>query len=62
MTDTVTTAVAVEVFPDEFKPILKLLNRALLNHEFLQEFTEKEVNTLYTFKDDFADVALEFAE
>ena len=57
-----TTAVAVEVFPDEFKPVLKLMNRALLNSEFIQQFTEEEVNTLYAFKDDFADIALEYSE
>ena len=62
MTDTHTTAVAIEIFPDEFKPLLKLLNLALMNSEITGLMTRAEVHKIYAFKDDFADTALEFAE
>ena len=61
MITTVNTAVPVDVYCDEFKPLLKLINRALLNSEFIEQFTEDEVDKLYNFKDDFSEIALEFA-
>jgi hypothetical protein len=62
MTDTISTAVAVEIFPDEFRPILKLLNLALMCKEVTDCMSQAEVHKIYAFKDDFANTALEFAE
>ena len=62
MTATHSTAVAVEIFPDEFRPILKLLNLALMNKDVTDCMSQAEVHKIYAFKDDFADTALEFSE
>ena len=58
MTDTHDTAVAVEIYPDEFTLILRALNYAL---DYGNLSTEEE-ERLQLFKDDLADVALEYAE
>jgi len=58
MMDTVTTAVAVKIYPNEFTIILRAINYAL---DYGNLSTEEE-EILQFFQDDFADVALEFAE
>ena len=62
MTHTHDTAVAIEIYPDEFKPLLKLLNLALMNTEVTDCMSQAEVHKIYAFKDDFAGTALEFIE
>jgi hypothetical protein len=51
--------VKVDVYPDEFLPLLKVINCAILMPDKFA-LTEKELNALIEFKDDFADVALEY--
>ena len=57
----VDTSVKVDVFPDEFNPILKVINRALLMPDKF-DLTEKEIETLHNFQVDFSDSALNYAE
>jgi hypothetical protein len=62
MTDTIVdTSVKIDVFPDEFKPILKVINRALLMPDKF-DLTEKEIETLHNFQVDFSLSALNYAE
>jgi hypothetical protein len=62
MTDTIVdTSVKVDVFPDEFIPILKVINRALLMPDKF-DLTEKEIETLHNFQVDFSLSALNYAE
>jgi hypothetical protein len=51
------TAVKVDVFPDEFMPLLKVINCAILMPDKFA-LTTKELDTLIEFQDKFADVAL----
>ena len=60
MTHTHDTAVAIEIYPDEFRPLLKLLNLALMCKEVTVCMSQAEVHKIYAFKDNFADTALEF--
>ena len=55
------TSVQIDVFPDEFEPILKVLYLALLTPDKFY-LTEKEVETLRNFQVDFNLSALEYAE
>ncbi len=57
MTD-VTTAVRVDIFPDEFKPIMKALKYALLCDDSRKVLNEVEWATVNAFLDEFSDVAL----
>ena len=62
MTDTIhDTSVKIDVFPDEFIPLLKVINCALLMPD---EFglTDKEEETLHNFQVDFSLSALNYAE
>jgi len=52
------TAIKVDVYPDEFKLVLKALNRALKDTD---TFTTVERESLYAFTDYFQDLALEHA-
>jgi len=52
------TAIKVDVYPDEFKLVLKALNRALKDAD---TFTTTERESLYAFTDYFQDLALENA-
>ena len=55
------TAVKVDVFPDEFMPLLKVINCAIaLPGKFA--LTEDELNKLITFQDSFTDLAFEHGE
>ena len=62
MTETIhDTSVKVDVFPDEFKPILKVINCALLMPNKFA-LTDKEIETLHNFKVDFSLSAFEHAK
>jgi hypothetical protein len=62
MTDTIVdTSVKIDVFPDEFIPILKVINRALLMPDRF-DLTEKEIETLHNFQVDFSLSALNYGE
>jgi hypothetical protein len=56
-----TTAVKVDVFPDEFKPLLKLINRAISNDDVMKHLTDDEAATISMWLDDFQSLALEFS-
>ena len=57
MTD-VTTAIKVDVYPDEFKPIMKALKYSLICDDSRKVLNEVEWATVNAFLDDFSDVAL----
>ena len=57
-----TTAVKVDVFPDEFKPLLKLINRAMCSSEIRDALTNDEMHKVEHWFNDFQDLALENAE
>ena len=54
----VSTAIKVDVYPDEFKLILKALNRAIRDTD---TYTLEEREMLYSFADYFQDLSLENA-
>jgi hypothetical protein len=51
--------VNVTVYPEDFQPLLKVINRAIAAPEQF-ELTAKELESLQEFQDDFADLALEY--
>ena len=51
----VSTAIKVDVYPDEFKLVFKALNRALKDTD---SFTSTERESLYAFTDYFQDLSL----
>ena len=52
------TSIKVDVFPDEFMPLLKVINTAIADPDrFL--LTEDELDKITSFQDDFADLAFE---
>jgi hypothetical protein len=53
------TSIPVSVFPDEFMPLLKVINCALQMPEKFA-LTDDELNKIMSFQDDFADLALEY--
>ena len=56
------TYVKVPTFPDEFKPIIKVLNRALVTNSMVEIMTPKEYELIEGWLDAFKSLALEFAE
>ena len=56
-----TTAIKVPTFPDEFKPIIKILNRALDDNRMMEFLTPEEYNLVDGWLDQFASLALEFS-
>ena len=56
------TYVKVPTYPDEFKPLLKVLNLALMCKEVTECISQSELQKIYGWKDDFASLALEFTE
>ena len=56
------TAVKVDVFPDEFKPLLKFINRAMCSSEIRDALTNDEMHKVEHWFNDFQDLALENAE
>jgi hypothetical protein len=57
MTD-VTTAVRVDIYPDEFKPIMKAVKYALLCDDSRKVLTGDEWSLLNSWLDDFSSIAL----
>jgi len=53
------TAIKVDVYPDEFKPIIKVLNRALDTNRMVEIMTPEEFNLVVGWLDDFKSLALE---
>lgn len=51
-------AIKVDVYPDEFKPIMKAVKYALLCDDSRKVLDEVEWATLNAWLDDFSDVAL----
>lgn len=54
-------AISVLVYADEFMPLLKVINRAIARPEEF-ELTDKELNAIRSFQDDFTDVAFEYGK
>lgn len=52
------TAIKVDVYPDEFKPIMKAVKYALLCDDSRKVLSEEEWATLNAWLDDFTDIAL----
>jgi hypothetical protein len=52
------TAIKVDIFPDEFKPIMKALKYALCCDSKDALFTREEADMLESFLDNFVDIAL----
>ena len=52
------TSIPVSVFPDEFMPLLKVINEAII-HPDKFHLTDDELNKIISFQDDFADLAFE---
>ena len=59
--DAHSTAVNVDVFPDEFIPLLKVINCAILMPEKFA-LTDKEIEILHNFQVDFSSDALNYVE
>ena len=59
---TTDTAVKVPTYYDEFKPIIKVLNRALDTNRMVEIMTPEEYELVVGWLDDFKSLALEFAE
>lgn len=51
-------AIKVDVYPDEFKPIMKAVKYALLCDDSRKVLSEEEWATLNAWLDDFTDIAL----
>jgi hypothetical protein len=52
------SAIKVDVYPDEFKPIMKAVKYALLCDDSRKVLTEDEWSLVNNWLDDFSDVAL----
>jgi hypothetical protein len=53
-----TASVRVDIYPDEFKPIMKALKYALCCDSKDALFTRAEADMLESFLDNFVDIAL----
>lgn len=51
-------AIKVDVYPDEFKPIMKAVKYALMCDDSRKVLSEEEWSTLSAWLDDFSDIAL----
>ena len=49
----------MDIFDNEWKPLLKLFSRAAMNDEIMSEFSDEECDRLHTFMDALQDLALE---
>jgi|TARA_B100001741_G_C16028866_1_gene358950 hypothetical protein len=49
----------MDIFDNEWKPLLKLFSRAAMNDEIMAEFSDEECDRLHTFMDALQDLALE---
>ena len=52
------TAIKVDVYPDEFKPLMKAIKYALICDDSRKVLNEEEWATVNAFLDEFSDVAL----
>ena len=60
MTDSIhDTSVKVDVFPEEFMPLLKVINCAIAMPEKFA-LTDDELDKIRSFQNDFADQAFEY--
>ena len=60
MTNTIhDTSVKVDVFPDEFMPLLKVINCAIAMPEKFA-LTDEELDKIRSFQNDFTDAAFEY--
>lgn len=55
------TAVQVEVYPDEFKPLLKLINHALISNDVMQYINNEEAHRIYAWLDEFQTKAANYS-
>ena len=55
-------AINVHTFPDEFKPLLKLMNRALCETQVRDALLADELHKVEHWLNDFQSLALEFAK
>ncbi len=53
------TAIRMDIFDNEWGPLLKLFNRATSNSEIMSHFNAQEAERLSTFMDCLKDLALE---
>lgn len=53
-----TTAIKVDIYPDEFKPLMKALKYSLICEDSRKVLNEVEWATVNAFLDEFSDVAL----
>ena len=53
------TSIPVSVFPDEFLPLLKVINCAIAMPEKFA-LTDEELYRIRSFQDDFTDLAFEY--
>ena len=56
------TAIKVPTFCDEFKPLLKFMNRALCKTQIRDALAPDELHKVEHWLNDFQPLALEFAE
>ena len=52
-------AIKMDIFDNEWKPLLKIFNRAVSNDEIMSHFDDEEIERLTTFMDCLQDLALE---
>ncbi len=52
-------SIKMDIFSNEWKPLLKLFNRAVSNNEIMSHFDDDETERLSTFMDCLQDLALE---
>ena len=55
--ETHTVAIKMDIFDNEWKPLLKLFNRACSNDEIMSHFDEEETERLSTFMDCLQELA-----
>jgi hypothetical protein len=53
------TAIKVDVFPDEFMPLLRLINRAISNDDVMRNISNDEAVVISGILDELQDKALE---
>ena len=56
--ETHTVGFKMDIFDNEWKPLLKLFSRACVNDEIMSHFSEEECERLSTFMDCLQDLAL----
>lgn len=56
------TSVSVSTYPDEFKPVLKLINHALINNEIMSYISDVEAHYIYGWLDEFQSKAANYSK